>query len=63
MSEETENLVLQILCGMRSELGEMRADIRDLKENGATKADLNELRAEVNSNINSLRADAASDLN
>jgi len=62
MTEEPENLVLPLLRGMRSELGEMRADIRDLEVNSATKADLNEPRDEGNSNINSLRADVASGL-
>ena len=58
MSEEPESLVLQLLRQMRAELGEVRADVRDLKENGATKSDLNSLRGDMTS----LRADVASDL-
>ncbi len=47
MSTEPDNLVLQLLRDMRAEMGDMRAEM-------ATKADLR-------SEINSLRADVASD--
>jgi DNA helicase IV len=53
MSDEPENLVLQLLRGMRSELAEVSAKVD-------RRAD--ELRAEFKSEMNSLRADVASDL-
>ncbi len=58
MAEEPESLILRILR-------EMRADIGDLREKSVTKADFATLEtklAEVRSNVNSLRADVASDL-
>jgi hypothetical protein len=51
MAEEPDNLVLQLLRGIRSEMSSMRAEM-------STKEDLVEVRAE----IRSLRADVASDL-
>ncbi len=58
MAEEPESLILRILR-------EMRADIGDLREKSVTKVDFATLEtklAEVRSNVNSLRADVASDL-
>ena len=58
MAEEPESLILRILR-------EMRADIGDLREKSVTKADFATLEAklaEVRSNVNSVRADVASDL-
>jgi phage shock protein A len=58
MAEEPESLILRILR-------EMRADIGDLREKSVTKADFATLEAklaEVRSNMNTLRADVASDL-
>jgi len=51
MTGEPENLVLELLRGMR-------AEIADIKSQMATKSELAEVRAE----IVSLRADVASDL-
>ena len=58
MSEEPENLVLQILRPLRgqlnevqAELGDVRADVREIKENFATKSDLTSLRADVASDL------------
>jgi len=51
MAVEPENLVLELLRGIRG-------DIADIKSVMATKADLSDVRAE----FNSLRADVASDL-
>jgi len=48
---EPENLVLELLRQMRAEMGDIREDM-------ATKNDI----ADVRSEINSLRADVASDL-
>ena len=51
MANEPENLILEMLRAMRAEIGDMRGNM-------ATKNDLSELRSE----LNSLRADMASDL-
>jgi hypothetical protein len=55
MSTEPDNLVLRMLRDLRTEIGEMRAEM-------ATKSDLAELRLEMRSEIGSLRADVASDM-
>ena len=52
---EPENVVLHLLR-------EMREDMRDMRENMATKGDLSKLRSELRSEMHSLRADVASDL-
>jgi len=49
MSGEPENLVLELLRGLRGDLGRVDAKLDDTK-------------AELKSDINSLRADVASDL-
>ena len=48
---EPENLTLKLLR-------EMRGDVTDIRQNMATKSDI----ADVRSEVNSLRADVASDL-
>ena len=48
---EPENLTLKLLR-------EMRSDVTDIRQNMATKSDI----ADVRSEVNSLRADVASDL-
>ena len=54
MSTEPDNLVLQLLRDMRAEMGGMRVEIGAMHADMATKADLR-------SEIHSLRADVASD--
>src|ERR1700722_1383819 len=49
MANEPENLVLELLRGLRGQMGELRVE-------------MGELRAELKADINSLRADVASDL-
>ena len=49
MANEPENLVLELLRGLRAQMGELRAE-------------MGELKAELKADINSLRADVASDL-
>jgi hypothetical protein len=60
MASEPENLVLELLRGIRADVAtktaELKADIGDLK------ADMNSLRADVAADMNSLRADIASDM-
>ena len=55
MAEEPDNLVLVLLRSMR-------ADMADMKSTMATKDDLAEAKAELRSEMRSLRADVASDL-
>ena len=64
MANEPENLVLQLLRGVRADVTGVRAEVAELRENMATKAELAELRADMatKSDLNSLRADVASDL-
>ena len=49
MANEPENLALELLRGLRAQMGELRVE-------------MGELRAEMKADINSLRADVASDL-
>jgi chromosome segregation ATPase len=62
MSDEPENLVLELLRGMRADMGAMRADMGAMRADMATKSELASLKSELKSDINSLRADIASDL-
>ena len=55
MADEPENLVLQLLRGVRADVAAVRAEM-------ATKAELGELRAELKADMQSLRADVAADL-
>ena len=55
MAGEPENLVLELLRGIR-------AEVADIKSEMATKGELAELRTELKADMNSLRADVASDL-
>ena len=52
MASEPENLVLQLLRGVRADVAEVRAEVAEVR------AEVAEVRAEVHS----LRADVASDL-
>ncbi|MCO5162224.1 MAG: hypothetical protein M9939_13890 [Mesorhizobium sp.] len=58
MSDEPESLMLQLLRQMRAEIGDLRTDMADMRSVMATKDDI----ADVRSEMNSLRADVASDL-
>ena len=58
MANDPENLVLELLRGIRAEIADMKGQMTQV----ATKADLVELRAELKSDMNSLRADVASDI-
>ena len=60
MSEEPENLVLQIMRGMRAEFAEVKVQIGKVDEKIDRRVD--ELRVEFKSEMNSLRADLASDI-
>ena len=54
--EQPDNLVLELLRGMRTDLGDVKADVKSLR------AEMKSLREEVASDMKSLRADVASDL-
>ena len=58
VAEQPDNLVLELLRGLRTEIGDLRADVQSVKvelkatrEEMATKADLNSLRADVASDL------------
>jgi hypothetical protein len=55
MADEPENLVLQLLRGIRAEMA-TKAEL------AVVKADLAEFKAELKADMQSLRADVASDL-
>ena len=63
---EPENLVLALLRELRSDLSGVRSDVAEIRSTMATKSDLAELRQETRADlrfeINSLRADVASDM-
>jgi len=62
MANEPENLVLQLLRGVRADVTGVRAEVAELRENMATKAEVATLGEELRGEIHSLRADVASDL-
>ncbi len=58
VAEQPDNLVLELLRGLRTEIGGLTADVQSVKaelratrEEMATKADLNSLRADVASDL------------
>jgi chromosome segregation ATPase len=55
MTEEPESLILELLRQMRAELGDVRADVSQLRADSATKSDLSMLRADVAADILSNR--------
>ena len=55
MAEQPDNLVLQHLRGLRADFADMKGELKSVREEMATKADLK-------ADLNSLRADVASDL-
>jgi hypothetical protein len=59
---EPESLMLHLLREMREEMRDMRGEVSGLRSTMATKDDLSELRADLHSEIHSLRAYVASDL-
>ena len=59
---EPESLILQLLSQMRAELGDARTELSDMRANFATKSDVEGLGAELGAEMNSLRADVASDI-
>lgn len=69
MSEQPEGLLLQLILEMRGdvavprgETASLRAEMASMRAEMATKADIAEVKAELTSELHSLRADVASDL-
>jgi chromosome segregation ATPase len=63
MAEEPENLVLQLLRGIRADMA-TKAELAELRAEMATKAELAEVKAqvgEVKAGLQSLRADVAAE--
>lgn len=58
MSSEPESLMLHLLREMRAEIGAVRAETASIRAEMATEDELAELRSE----INSFKADVASDI-
>jgi chromosome segregation ATPase len=63
MADEPENLVLQLLRGIRAdmatkaELAEVRKEVGELRAEMATKSDLNSLRADLASDLAAMPAE------
>jgi len=62
VSGEPENLVLERLRGIRAEVSDLRGEMRDIRRDSVTKAELQATRCDLRSDIAALRADVASDL-
>jgi archaellum component FlaC len=56
MAEQPNNLVLELLRGLRTEVGGVKSDIQSVRN------ELKSVKDELKGDINSLRADVASDL-
>jgi hypothetical protein len=54
MANEPENLVLELLRGLRAQMGDIGAEMGELK--AELKADINSLRADVASNLLAMQA-------
>jgi hypothetical protein len=62
MANEPDNLVLEMLRGMRGEMASLRGEMASMREVMATKADLAEVRQELKADVNSLRSDLTAGL-
>ncbi len=62
MAQEPDNLVLELLRGLRADVADVKVELVDLRANVATKPELAEAKAALKADIHSLRADVASDL-
>jgi len=62
VAEQPDSLVLEILRGLRTEIGGLMADVQSVKvELKATREEM-ATKADLKADLNSLRADVASDL-
>ena len=69
VAEQPDNMVLELLRGLRTEIGGLKADVRSVKdelqatrEEMATKADLNSLRADVASDLLIMRKETREEI-
>ena len=51
MAEQPHNLVLEILRGLRTDIADVKAELKATREEMATKAELNSFRADVASDL------------
>jgi len=62
MSEEPENFTLALLRKIDGKVDALRDEVTEMRGVMATKSDIADVRSEISSQINSLRADVASDM-
>ena len=57
MAEQPENVVIEHLRGLRKDIGDIKSEVQTLKEEMATKSDLQSLRADVASDMLAMQRD------
>ena len=57
MAEQPENLVIEHLRALRTDIGDIKSDVQTLKAGTATKSDLHSLRADVASDMLTMQKD------
>ncbi|HKI14824.1 MAG TPA: hypothetical protein VKA12_07425 [Roseiarcus sp.] len=57
MAEQPENIVIEHLRGLRKDIGDIKSEVQTLKEEMATKSDLQSLRADVASDMLAMQRD------
>ena len=57
MAEQPENIVIEHLRGLRKDIGDIKGEVQTLKAEIATKSDLQSLRADVASDMLAMQRD------
>ena len=57
MAEQPENIVIEHLRGLRRDIGDIKGEVQTLKAEMATKSDLQSLRADVASDMLAMQRD------
>ncbi len=57
MAEQPENIVIEHLRGLRKDIGDIKGEVQTLKAEMATKSDLQSLRADVASDMLAMQRD------
>ena len=57
MAEQPENIVIEHLRGLRKDIGDIKSEVQTLKAEMATKSDLQSLRADVASDMLAMQRD------
>jgi len=57
VAEQPENIVIEHLRGLRKDIGDIKSEVQTLKEEMATKSDLQSLRADVASDMLAMQRD------